>query len=280
MAKFDIDIKEWESLGWYDLLSKMNLESINWTGMGSWDKMVQLSTLPENPKVLVIGCGKGKSVFYLAEKHGFQVIGIDIAKKTIELAQKMAKGRNSESKVDFMIADAHDLPFEDKMFDIVVTEYMAYFLDMGRALEEFKRVLRPGGFLGFNELMLDPQVPRDKHEEIKRVGEMFKEISGYTLRIPTRDEYTNWMEEKGFKNCKYKTVAEKVKIKDAFALIGGFKNFFKLMRLTFYLMKNSEVIKAKFMIQKEVKKVTLRDKRTAKYIKPTVMIAELGIDEN
>ncbi len=66
MGKIDIDIKEWEKLGWYDLLSKMNLESINWTGMGSWDKMVQLTALPDNPKVLVIGCGKGKSVFYFS----------------------------------------------------------------------------------------------------------------------------------------------------------------------------------------------------------------------
>ena len=276
MGKFDIDIKEWESLGWYDLLSKMNLESINWTGMGSWDKMVKLTQIPEHPKVLVIGCGKGKSVFYLAENHGFQVIGIDIAKKTIEMAQNTVKERNLESKVDFMVADAHDLPFEDNMFDLVVTEYMAYFLDMERAISEFRRVLRPGGLLGFNELMLDPKIPDDKHEEVKHVGEMFKEISGYPLRIPTRDEYINWVAKFGFENCKYETVAERVSTKDAFALIGGFKNFFKLMRLTFYLMRNSEIIKAKFEIQKEVKKVTLRKKSTAKYIKPTVFVAELN----
>jgi ubiquinone/menaquinone biosynthesis C-methylase UbiE len=115
----------------------MNLESINWTGMGSWDKMFQLSLIPENPKVLLIGCGMGKSVFYIAEKLGFQVIGIDIAEKTIEMSQKITKERNLESKVDFLIADAHDLTFEDNMFDIVVTEYMAYFLDMDRAINEF-----------------------------------------------------------------------------------------------------------------------------------------------
>ncbi|MHA1112237.1 MAG: class I SAM-dependent methyltransferase [Promethearchaeota archaeon] len=275
MGKIDIDIKEWEQLGWYDLLSRMNLESINWTGMGSWDKMVQLTPFPDNPKVLVIGCGKGKSVLYLAEKHGFDVIGIDIAKKTIEMAQNLAKERKLESKVDFIVADAHDLPFENEMFDIVVTEYMAYFLDMERALKEFKRVLRPGGFIGFNELMLDPNIPEDKHEEIKRVGEMFKEISGYPLRIPTRDEYINWVEQLGFENPKYAIVAEKVNTKDAFAMIGGFKNFFKLMKLTLYLYRHSEIIKAKFKVQKEVKKVTLRKNSTAKYIKPTVFLAEL-----
>jgi ubiquinone/menaquinone biosynthesis C-methylase UbiE len=275
MAKFDIDIKEWEQLGWYDLLSRMNLQSINWTGMSSWDNLVKLFPVPDNPKVLVIGCGQGKSVFYLAEKFGYQVMGIDIAIKTIKKAQEIAKEHYSELKVDFLIADAHDLPFEDNMFDIIVTEYMAYFLDMNQALDEFKRVLRPEGFLGFNELMLDPSVPPDKHGEIKRVGEKFKEISGYVLRIPTRDEYINWVEQKGFGNWKYETVTETIRTKDAFALIGGFKNFFKLMRLTFYLMRNSEVIKAKFEVQKEVKKVTLRKRRTAKYIKPTVFIAQL-----
>ncbi len=218
---------------------------------------------------------KEKVCFISAEKHGFQVIGIDIAKKTIEMAQNLAKERQLESKVDFIIADAHDLPFEDNMFDIVVTEYMAYFLDIERALKEFKRVLRPGGFVGFNELMLDPNIPEDKHQEIMEVGEKFKEISGYPLRIPTRVEYISWIEQMGFKNPKYETVAEKVNTKDAFAMIGGFKNFWKLMRLTLYLYRHSDIIKAKFEVQKEVKKITLRKRSTAKYIKPTVFLAEL-----
>jgi ubiquinone/menaquinone biosynthesis C-methylase UbiE len=54
--------------------------------------------------------------------------------------------------VDFRVADAQDLPFEDGLFDAVITESVTAFPeDKQRAVDEYARVTKPGGYVGLNE---------------------------------------------------------------------------------------------------------------------------------
>jgi SAM-dependent methyltransferase len=53
--------------------------------------------------------------------------------------------------VEWRMADAMALPFEDASFDAVVCQFgVMFFPDKAKAHAEFRRVLRPGGFLLFN----------------------------------------------------------------------------------------------------------------------------------
>jgi arsenite methyltransferase len=55
-------------------------------------------------------------------------------------------------RVEFRVADAQYLPFEDDLFDAVITESVTAFPeDKQKAVNEYVRVTKPGGHVGLNE---------------------------------------------------------------------------------------------------------------------------------
>ena len=273
----EINVQEWEQLPWYDMLSKMGLESFNWRGLETWNELMKIHKFPANTKILIIGCGVGKSAFYLAEKFDLNVTGIDLAEKSIEIAKQTAKVKNLEDKVKFQISDAHELPFNENEFDGVFTEYMAYFLDHPKAFKEFRRVLKPNGHIAFNELMLKPDIPEKKLKQILEAGNLFEEIAGYKLKVPFISDYKKWCADFNFEDIQVQYVKNKLNLKEMFQLVGGgFKGFLKVMKMTIYLYRKSPIIKKKFKMQAKVKWIVFQKRSTAKYIKPTICIARKG----
>jgi ubiquinone/menaquinone biosynthesis C-methylase UbiE len=70
----------------------------------------------------------------------------------IERSRQRAEGEGVADRVEFRVADAQDLPFEDDLFDAVITESVTAFPeDKQRAVDEYARVTKPGGYVGLNE---------------------------------------------------------------------------------------------------------------------------------
>jgi SAM-dependent methyltransferase len=70
----------------------------------------------------------------------------------IEQARERAARGGVEERVEFRVADATALPFEDATFDVVLVESVTTFIeDKAAAIREYARVLRPGGCVGLNE---------------------------------------------------------------------------------------------------------------------------------
>lgn len=90
------------------------------------------------------GCGPSSHIGrYLFDK-GIQVIGVDISEKCIELA----KLYNLEMK--FECADIGNMPFDDNAFDGVISYYSIINtpkIYVGKLFTEFRRVLKPNGYL-------------------------------------------------------------------------------------------------------------------------------------
>ena len=268
-----VNIEEWENLSWYELLSKMGVKSINWVGEKSWDTVMEESRFPEDAKILLIGCGAGKNCLFLAKKYRVHVTGIDIAEASIQIAQESAQRQQLEDLTEFHVADAYALPFPIESFDGVFTEYMSYFLDLPIALEEFYRVLKPDGIMGFNEIMLDPDTPEKTKELIKITGALFEEIAGYPLKILSSKKYVTMCEAQGLRDISLTIFKERITIKQGFQLIGGPRNFWKLMRLMIVLSRKSPAIRYKFKIQAKVKKIVFRQRKTAKYVQTAICLA-------
>ncbi len=54
--------------------------------------------------------------------------------------------------MEFKVGNAEDISFPDNTFDAVLSESVTAFTDRGKSLVEYFRVLKPGGYLGMNEV--------------------------------------------------------------------------------------------------------------------------------
>ncbi|MGJ7461503.1 class I SAM-dependent methyltransferase [Halomonas sp. MA07-2] len=97
-------------------------------------------------RVLDIACGSGTAALVAARRY-CEMTGIDYVPALIERARQRAAAEGFD--VDFRVADAQALPFQDASFDAVLSVYGVQFApDQARAAEEMLRVCRPGGRIG------------------------------------------------------------------------------------------------------------------------------------
>ena len=94
-------------------------------------------------QVLEVGCGAGLGLGYLA-RRARRVIGGDYAEDNLRVTQQHYKGR-----VELTLLDAHNLPFKDNCFDVVVAMAVVIYLQLDRFFDECYRVLTRGGTLVF-----------------------------------------------------------------------------------------------------------------------------------
>jgi len=133
------------------------------------EELVDLCHIGTGTYVLDVGCGIGATPIYLAKEYGCRVVGVDITEKMIARSNERLRGTGLEDKVEFRVADAQDLPFEDATFDAVMAESVLAFVDDRRkALREWIRVTKPGGYVGFTEATWTKTPPRDLDEYMYR----------------------------------------------------------------------------------------------------------------
>jgi SAM-dependent methyltransferase len=92
-------------------------------------------------RVLDVASGPGYAAA-AAAALGASVVGVDMAPAMVELARRL------HPTVEFRVAQAEALPFQDDAFDAVVSNFLAPHLSRpGRAVAELVRVLHGGGRL-------------------------------------------------------------------------------------------------------------------------------------
>ena len=254
-----------EGLSWYGLVSKLGLLSFNTQGNKPIELVAKLARITDSSTVLVVGCGAGGTALHLAEITGAMVYGIDVSSESVNTANALASKSLAHEKLHFLMGDAHGLPFPSSTFDVVVTEFMAFFLRQS-AFEDFFSALKLGGRIALAELMKDPKVNAKADAKILGAEQTYSEVLGYKFHIPLVTDYVEWLTKAGFKNIH---VAERFsdlnfleKIKD----IGGWKNLFEITRVLLRLMRASTVLRKKFIQVGLVKRVLYQNRSTAKYI--------------
>lgn len=118
------------------------------------DRALEAASLRQDDSVLDVGCGTGLLALAAATVAD-SVIALDVSEGMIEALRQNALAEGLVN-VKVVRGDASALPFPDAAFDCVVSSYALHHLDhVGklRALDEARRVLRPGGRLVIVDMM-------------------------------------------------------------------------------------------------------------------------------
>lgn len=143
-------------------------------------------------RVLDMGCGAGHASFAAADVVK-SVVAYDLSERMLAVVNEAAGERNLAS-ISTCQGVAERLPFQDAQFDAVISRYSAHhWHDVGRALREAKRVLKPGGTF----ILIDICSPgRPTLDVFLQTIEMLRDPSH--VRDYTQGEWLTMINEAGF----------------------------------------------------------------------------------
>jgi len=121
--------------------------------------------------VLEIGCGIGSVADFLSDTNHMNVWGVDIDPGQVELA---GKHYPENERLHYKVENATKLSFNPGSFDLVISQHVFHHIpNWEQAVSEISRVLRPGGYL----IWLDLVIPGF----LKIIAPLFKDYGAYTL---------------------------------------------------------------------------------------------------
>jgi len=150
----------------------------------------QTLSMIEGKEILDVGCSAGGLCKKMADM-GFNVLGIDVLKDSIEIAKEFRNDPN----ITYEVRDLLKQPFPDNSFDcITFLETIEHVENPGLFLREFHRILRPDGYL----VLSTPNATSLKNifyalsyrKKAKRV-QISKEVSSEPKHTGTQIEHVN-----------------------------------------------------------------------------------------
>lgn len=163
-------------------------------GLNTTRELVRLCHIHTDSYVLDVGCGAGATPSYLAKEVGCRVVAVDLREGMIARAEERARRDGVEEQIEFQVADARDLPFDDGLFDAVLCESVATFIEeKEQVVRELARVVKPGGYVGLNEEIWIEAPPASL---VKGVKSMFS----VEPEVPTEGDWRVMLGEAGLKD--------------------------------------------------------------------------------
>lgn len=130
-------------------------------------------------RILEVGVGTGISLPKYG--HGNRLVGVDISDAMLDKARERVRAQNLRHVEAIEVMDAERLTFADESFDVVVAQYVVTAVpNPERALDEFARVLRPGG-----EIVITTRIGA----ETGLRGAIEKTLMPVTTRLGFRTEF-------------------------------------------------------------------------------------------
>ncbi len=142
--------------------------------------------------ILEVGVGTGLSLTDYAKTS--RIAGIDIAETMLDKARQRVRAQRLDNVEALEVMDAEHLTYADASFDVVVAQYVVTAIpNPEKALNEFVRVVRPGG-----EIILTSRLGAEKGLR----GTIEKWLMPLTSRLGWRtefpwDRYVRWAEASG-----------------------------------------------------------------------------------
>ena len=127
----------------------------------------------EQPRILDIGCGSGMPTMELARLSDGEIVGLDINQRQLAVLRENIEKAGLSDRVKVINRSLFDMEFPDESFDVIWAEGSINVIGFKKGLQEWKRFLKPGGFMVVHDERGDV---RQKLEQISACG---YELLGY-----------------------------------------------------------------------------------------------------
>ena len=169
----------------------LGVESLHPGGMTTTKELAELCRVNTNTSLLDVASGTGESTCFLVKTFGCTAEGIDASE--IMVVQAREKVEKQGLQINYQVGDAHDLPFDEDSFDVVISECTTCVLNKERAITEMVRVTKPGGYVGIHDICWQDDTP-------EKLKSRLEEIEG---EIPeTLEGWVTLFRQAGLVNCK------------------------------------------------------------------------------
>ncbi|MDD5541969.1 MAG: class I SAM-dependent methyltransferase [Acidobacteriia bacterium] len=179
--------------GW---LGQLNLWSMNRRHSKVTDWGLQQVSIRSRDTLLDVGCGGGRTVSKLAAiaVEG-KVYGVDFSAESVAVSCKTNRKSIADGRVEIRQNSVSQLPFHDRMFDLVTAaETHYYWPDLPANFQEVMRVLKAGGTF----LLIAEAYKGGKYDQMLRRLEELKTIMTYAHL--TVEEHRDLFNQTGFQD--------------------------------------------------------------------------------
>ena len=114
-------------------------------------------SLPESSNIrtiMDIGCGKGSASLILAAECDARITAVDNHPPFLDFLIKEAKKQGYGEQITATCGSMSELGFQDGSFDLLWAEGSAYIMGFEKALSQWRRLIRDGGFLFVSDAVL------------------------------------------------------------------------------------------------------------------------------
>ncbi|MCG2461140.1 bifunctional demethylmenaquinone methyltransferase/2-methoxy-6-polyprenyl-1,4-benzoquinol methylase UbiE [Flavobacteriaceae bacterium F89] len=178
-----------------------------------WRKKVVAILKDKKPKnIMDIATGTGDLAINLVKTGANKIVGVDISPGMLEVGKKKIAERNLGKKVEMLVGDGENLPFDDDSFDAITVAFgVRNFEDLEKGLSEIYRVLKPKGTFVVLETSVPTKTPYKqgyyfytKHI-LPKIGKLFsRDRSAYSYLsksaavFPYGEHFNNILNKIGF----------------------------------------------------------------------------------
>ena len=169
--------------------------------------MAKKAAIEPSDLVLDAGCGQGGSALWLATHIGPTIKGISLVPHQVEIANREAKARHLENKVQFFVQDYAHTGFADESFTVIwACESLCHAPEKKAFYQEAFRLLKPGG-----RLVVAEYIRQGRNNAVQDENILQNWFSGWSMPdLDTWQEHWDHLKNAGFTQIRHEDITAHV----------------------------------------------------------------------